>query len=281
MKKIIITTTLFLLPFVCSAADIRPGTDDYLVANGWTEEQLTTAMATEGREFFASTTGEGTATDPVGDVLSRVGTHPLINYGWGDISEAKLTKDLTHQCWSVDFTVAEEIPQTTTAQVNFLVYMDGDNDLTNNAPDGVRVGTDKEFSIKNDENGWSADYRWYNSAENARTWATNKETKATFAFSGNTLNVCIPFAEVGEDITPIWRAAAAVYDGTNVEFDVAQNTGFPPVKGEADNTANQSGSSWMGLLNWRMLEIAGGVVVLLIVIKVVFWLIGKKKKKLS
>ena len=269
--------TVLFSPVFCFASDIRPGTDDYLINNGWTEEQLTTNMATEGREFFATTTNEATINDPIGDVLSRTGTHPLINYAWGDVTETKLTKDNTRQCWSADITVAAEIPVTATIQANFLIYMDGDNDINNNAPDGIRANTDKEFSIKNSETGWSADYRWYNSAANALTWAVNKETKSTFTFSGNTINVCIPFAEVGENITPIWRTAVAIYDGTNTQIDVAQNTGFPPIKGEIDNTINQSGNSWISLLNWQSLEIIGGVILLIGLIKLAVWLVAKKK----
>jgi len=276
MKKVFLIAFLFTLPFFCLAADIRPGTDDFLIANGWTETQLSTPMATEGREIFSATIGEKSINDPVGDVLSRTGTHPLITNAWGDITNTELKKDNARQCWSVNFTMAADIPASSTIQANFLVYMDGDNDNKNNAPDGVRIGTDKEFSIKNSETGWVADYRWYNSAANALTWAINKDTKSTFTFNKNTLNVCIPFAEVSADITPTWRAAAAIYDGANTQIDVGQNTGFPPVKGEIDNTANQSENSWLSLLNWRALEVVAGIVVLLIAIKLGFWFLRKK-----
>ncbi|MFA6131954.1 MAG: hypothetical protein WC702_02720 [Patescibacteria group bacterium] len=279
MKKALIISVLIFVPFFCSAADIRPGTDDYLIANGWTEEQLTTTMATEGRETFAATTGEAKVEDPSGDVLSRTGTHPLINNAWGDITAVEIKKDETRQCWSADFTMAADIPATSSVQANFLIYMDGDNDVTNNAPEGVRANTDKEFSIKNSEDGWSADYRWYNSAYNALTWAINKDTTSTFAFNGNKLNVCIPFAEVGADITPIWRAAVAIYDGTNTQVDVAQNTGFPPIKGETDNTVNQTSVNYLkNLLSWQTLEFFGGLVVLAGLVKLVVWLIKRKKK---
>jgi len=279
MKKVLLTAIIFAIPAFCLAADIRPGTDDYLIANGWTEEQLTTNINTEERESFSATTGEAVIEDHVGDVLSRTGTHPLITNAWGDISKVEFKKDSSRQCWSVDFLMATDIPSTSSMQANFLVYMDGDNDITNNAPEGVRVGTDKEFSIKNSETGWAADYRWYNSAPNALTWAINKETVSTFSFEANKLNVCIPFAEVGENITPVWRAAVAIYDGTNTQIDVAQNTGFPPAKGETNFTANQSENSWASLLNWQALGIVAGIAVLLFVIKTVFWFLKKNKKQ--
>jgi hypothetical protein len=277
MKKILVSALFFLTPFFCLASDIRPGTDDYLIANGWTEEQLSTNAATEAREFFASTTSEAVVNDPYGDVLSRTGTHPLITNAWGDITEVELKKDEDKQCWSIDFTLAGDIPASSAVQANFLIYLDGDNDTTNNAPEGVRANMDKEFSIKNSETGWVTDYRWYNSAPNALTWAINKDTASTFVFDGNKLNVCIPFSEVGKEITPIWRAAVAIYDGTNTQIDVVQNTGFPPIKGETNNTINQTGNSWKSLLNWRALGIVSGVVILLGLIKTVFWFIEKKK----
>lgn len=278
MKRALVSILLLITPLLCSATDVRPGTDDYLIANGWTEEQLTTNAATEAREFFGSTTGEAAINDPVGDVLSRTGTHPLITNAWGDITEVELKKDESRACWSADFTTASDIPATATIQVNFLLYMDGDGDTSNNAPEGVRANMDKEFSIKNSESGWVTDYRWYNNALNAQTWATNKDTTLTFVFAENKLNICIPFTEVGEDITPIWRAAIAIYDGTNTQIDVAQNTGFPPVKGETNNTTNQTTSSWMTLLNWPALGIVASGIALIGLTKLVFWLIGKKKK---
>jgi hypothetical protein len=278
MKKFLLAIFLITVPLLCSAADIRPGTDDYLINNGWNEERLSTDAATEEREFFASTTGEETVKDPVGDVLSRTGTHPQINYGWGDITEAGLVKDTIRQCWSVDITVAEEIPLTVPVQVNFWFFVDGDGDQTNNAPDGIKVNTDKEFVVKNNQNSWTADYRWYNSAPNARTWATNKDTLSTFTFEKNELNICVPFTEVGQDITPIWRTALAIYNGTNTQVDVAQNTGFPPIKGERDNTTNQKNGLWPSLLDWRTLGAVGGLIVLVGLIKIVFWFVEKKKK---
>jgi len=279
MKKVLLTAIIFAIPVFCLAADIRPGTDDYLIANGWTEEQLTTSVNTEERGPFASTTGEAISEDSIGDILSRTGTHPLITNAWGDISKVELKKDSLKQCWSANFLMAADIPSASSMQANFLVYMDGDDDITNNAPEGVRIGTDKEFSIKNSEIGWITDYRWYNSAPNALTWAVNKETASTFFFEGNKLNICIPFAEVGENITPVWRAAVAIYDGTNTQIDVAQNTGFPPAKGQTDNTANQSKNSWASLLNWKALVVEVGIVILMVAIKLVFWFLKKKKKQ--
>lgn len=279
-KTALFISFLLLTPsFVFSTSALRPGTADYLVANGLTKAQLTTDLATDAREAFLAAVGETTVSDPVADVLSRTGTYPKINYGWGDIVETKISKDVNRQCWSVDIVMAEEIPVSNSVHVNFLIFMDGDNDTTNNAPNGVRSGMDKEFNLKNSQTNWAVDYRWYNSKPNALTWAVNKETAATFSFDSQKINVCVPFAEVAETLTPTWRIGATIFDGTNTQLDLAPGPGFPPPPGETYatwSTANDS-TNPSGLLNWNALMTVLGLVILGAVVKMVFWIIEKKK----
>jgi hypothetical protein len=287
-KKIsfLISLTVLFVPFFVLAADSpRPGTDDYLIDNGLTEIQLTTKTATEKREPFIDLKGETTTTDPVGDVVSRYGTHPQTNYGWGDLTNASLAKNNDKQCWQFDFTVAEEIPASPVSlQSNLLVYLDSDNNLENNATTGVRINTDYEVSIKYDQkNGWITGLRWYN--KEAEFWAINKTTASTFEFNKNNVSVCIPFTEVSAEVTPIWRAALAISDGSNTQIDVVPGTGFPPPTGEtystwqSMNNSTPASTTVNNLVNWNAVIIVTGVIGLIVLIKIVFWIIEKKKKQ--
>ncbi|HBR80613.1 MAG: hypothetical protein UW63_C0061G0004 [Candidatus Uhrbacteria bacterium GW2011_GWF2_44_350] len=285
MKKIIAILLGFSLlsgASFCLATDYRAGTDDYLVAGGLTEEQLTNNVSTENREPFTSTSGETSVSDPTGDVLSNSGTHPQINYGWADLTSASLEKNSKNQCWLFNMGVAEEIPTNAPWQANFLLYIDRDGDTTNNAPQGVRINTDYEISVKfgsenqNEAPYWFIDMRWYNPEPNF--WAINKETTSTFKFDGKNLNICVPFEEISEDTTPAWRAAAVVSNGQATQVDIAPGTGFPPPSGEFYTTWNTGTTSTNlhNLINWTALEIVGGLILLIVVIKLIFRFIKRK-----
>jgi len=282
-KKIfaICVLTLISSPVFCLASEsFKPGTDEYLKAGGLTEEQLTADVSTEDRESFISASGETSTTDPTGDVLSRSGTHPGINFGWGDLTEASLKKDKTKQCWNFNLKVAEQIPSAAPWQANYLLYIDGDSKTDNNAPTGVRINTDYEISIKYsaEQGGWLSDLRWYNPEPDF--WAVNKETAATFNFNNNELSVCVPFTEISADITPTWRVAAVISDSQNTQVDVAPGAGFPPPKGETYatwGTKNSTSTNFVSLINWQALVVVLGIAVLIGLIKLVFWLVGKRK----
>lgn len=281
MLKIALMTLLTVAPSLCLALEpFHPGTDEYLIFAGLTEEQLTTKVNTENREPFISARGETSITDPTGDVLSRTGTHPEINYGWGDLIATSLSKNNEEQCWLFVLQAAEDFPSSVSWQANFLLYIDSDNNLDNNALEGVRANTDYEISIKfstSDESkkDWYADLRWYNPTTDF--WATNKTTASTLKFKEDQLSVCVPFDEISAEITPTWRTAAAVSDGENTQIDVAPGTGFPPPKGQTYLTWKTS-TNEASLLNWQALGIVIGIAVLLGLIKIVFWFVEKKKK---
>ena len=287
---LIISFMILAMPFfILVDGGHRPGTDDYLLDQGLTEQQLSTPTATEKREPFLNLTDETSIGDEIGDVLSRSGTHPQINYSWGDLTKASLIKNSEKQCWQFDFTVANEIPANPTSLgVNFLIYIDSDGQPENNTNEGIRFGTDYEVSIKYDvkNQDWFTDLRWYNQA--ADFWATNKTSASTFNFGSNNLLVCIPFSEISESVTPDWHIAVALSDGQNTQIDVAPGIGFPPPKGEtyatwktndsttADNQKTSTNS--YSLINWNALITVGILAGLGIVIKLVFWFINKKQK---
>jgi hypothetical protein len=273
-KLVVFTINLLLLSGAgfCLAADFIAGTDGYLVANGLTETQLTTNVATEDREPFISAVGETTISDPTADVVSRTGTHPTLNYGWADLTSASLKKNETNQCWLFTLQTAEDIPTSAPWQANFLLYIDHDADTSNNAPQGVRINTDYEIAVKygtEDENiapQWFTDFRWYNPEPDF--WATDKETASTFEFKGNQLNICVPFSEISSEVTPTWRAAAVGSDGKATQIDVVPGAGFPPPLGETYPTWDSSVNStnYAGLINWASLGIVlTGIAVVVVV----------------
>ncbi|MFH1253268.1 MAG: hypothetical protein V1664_02980 [Candidatus Uhrbacteria bacterium] len=285
--SLLIVGTWLVPSFVLAANSIRPGTADYLVGNGLTEQQITPETATEKREPFISLTGETVYIDPIGDVLSRVGTYPQINYGWGDLTKVELKKNNEKQCWQFGLNVAQEIPPNTPSlQANFILYIDRDGILENNAPQGVRINTDYEVSIKYDivdkENpGWETGLRWYN--KETDFWAVNKTTASTFEMKGSNLSVCVPFAEIPAEVIPTWRVAAAISDGGNTQIDVAPGAGFPPPLGETyatwQPTIDQPSTESLSLLNWNALMIIVAVIGLIVLVKIVFWIVEKRKLK--
>lgn len=282
MQKITLIAFLLLLPLFCFALEpFHPGTDEYLISAGLTEEQLTTKVNTEDREPFVSAEGETSITDPTGDVLSRTGTHPGINYGWGDLISAGLVKDNEKQCWLFTMQTAEEFPPAVSWQANFLFYIDHDGLVDNNAPEGVRINTDYEVSVKfsasnEEKKEWYVDLRWYNPATDF--WATNKTTASTFGFDKNRLSLCVPFSEISTEVIPTWRTAAAVSDGEATQVDVAPGAGFPPPKGQTYPTWGTM-TNKTSLLNWQALEIIGGIIILLAIIKLISRLINKRRSK--
>jgi hypothetical protein len=228
--------TIFLAAPVAALA-AAAGTNGHLREIGYSDAQLSTEATTENREAFKLAEGAGRVEDPLGDVLDRFGVTSGILQPWGDIERATLLKNDEAQAWDLTVTLGGALPDAPTYQAQFYLYMDIDGDAANNDPQGVRVGTDAEFSVRyGAEKGWFADYRWYN--KDADFWAMNKETASTFERNGNQLVLHVPFAEARADLAPYWRAAVAVADGPKTQIDVAPGTGFPPPLGEtypADN----------------------------------------------
>lgn len=238
MKQLLAILTLLSLPLVSLAAGPTPGTNEYLKSVGYTDDQLNQKVATEQREAFPIAEGAVAVQDPVGDVLDRVGDTSPVHDPWGDVTSASLTKDESAGNWVFTTTVAGTIPPTPTDKINFLFYVDGDGDKTNNETQGVRADTDMEYTIRygaTDAQGtvaWNLAFRWYNGAADAKTWATNKTTAGTFDIKDGTVTLRIPFSEISKDVTPRWRMAAALASGSDTEVDVAPAVGFPPPQGQ-------------------------------------------------
>ncbi len=238
MKYFLATLVLLSFPLAAMASGPNAGTDDYLRSIGYTNEQLSAGVATEERESFLIAEGARSVSDPVGDVLDRVGDSTTLAEPWGDLTGASLAKDETTGTWVFTATVADAIPDKPDQKFNVLFYVDIDGNRDNNETQGVRADTDAEYTVRYgqiDEQGtlaWNLGFRWYNAAENAQTWATNKDTAGTFEVSGDTVTLRIPFSEMNADVTARWRAATAVTDGTTTEIDVAPTVGFPPPKGQ-------------------------------------------------
>ncbi len=220
-----------LLPALALAAAPAAGTSDYLRSLGYTEAQLSPVATTEQREAFEISTGAGNVDDPVGDVVDRKGGATSLTEPYGDISSVSLTKNDATQTWNAVITVEGWIPEKTEKKTQLSIVVDTDGDVTNNAPGGVRVGTDAEFTVQTTpETPWYTDFRWYN--KDADFWALNKETKSTFTVAGGTIAMQIPYSELSGDIIPSWRVVLAVADGNASEIDVVPGIGFPPPKGE-------------------------------------------------
>lgn len=246
---------IFLLAIPTSAFAATAGTDEYLRELGYTDTQLSTEVVTEDREAFFGADGIGRIEDPIGDVVTRFGTTSEIREPWGDISLATVAKNEETQAWDVTVTLGGAIPETPGRAAQLFVYLDADGDASNNAPDGIRIGTDAEFSVQYDAtNGWYADFRWYNA--NAIFWAVNKDTAATFDVVGDTVTVHIPFAEAPSTLTPRWRVAMAVADGSETQIDVAPGTGFPPPKGETYPGMNGASDPVLSSVAWSVLILA-------------------------
>ncbi len=234
MTRHFLAIAIFLtVPFSALASEWVAGTNGYLMWLGYTDAQLTARVATEDREPFQTAEGTGALEDPFGDVVSRWGETSAIEYPWGDLSSVTVTKNETTQTWDVAFAHGAAVPEklTDTQKAQWFVYLDSDGDIANNALEGIRVGADAEFSVQyNQEHGWYADFRWYNKTTDF--WATNKETKMTFAMDGGTVTLRIPFSEAPETLAPHWRASMGIVEGTAMQIDVVPGVGFPPPKGE-------------------------------------------------
>ena len=220
-----------LLPTLALAAAPAAGTSDYLRSLGYTDAQLSPVATTEQREAFEISTGAGNVDDPVGDVVDRKGGVASVTEPYGDVSRVTLTKNDAAQTWDAVVTVGETIPEKIDKKIQLSIVVDVDGDDVNNAPEGVRVGTDAEFTVQTTpEHPWYTDFRWYN--KDANFWATNKETASTFEIQGETISMHIPFSELPGDVTPSWRVILAVANGNDSEIDVVPGIGFPPPKGE-------------------------------------------------
>jgi hypothetical protein len=251
---------LILLVSPLTAFAATAGTDGYLREIGFTDAQLSTPFATEGREAFAGLEGTGRVDDPAGDVVDRTGVTSEINEPWGDILWAELKKNDTAQAWDLTVSFADNIPAAPTKQVQLFFLADADGDKTNNALEGYRIGTDAEFSVLySEKEGWHTNFKWFNNE--AAFWAVNKETTATFSIEKNLISMQIPFAELASTLAPNWRVLAAVADGPKSQIDVAPGVGFPPPKDQtypvpAPNASfPNSPSTWVAI---TILAIAGG-----------------------
>jgi len=229
ISTLAIAATIF--PTLAFAATPVAGTSDYLRSIGYTDAQLSSTATTEQREAFSSAVGIGSVSDPLGDEVDRKGGATTVNVPFGDLSNATLTRDDAAQTWDVVITLGGTIPENPTEKIELFILMDSNGDLSDNAPDGVRIGTDREFVVQRTaEHEWYTDYRWFN--KGPQFWAVNKETASTFEIAGDTIAYHIPFAEVSGDATPTWRVVMTVANGGNSEIDVAPGIGFPPPKGE-------------------------------------------------
>ncbi len=258
--KTVLTLTIcaFLLTPLTAEfkSEPRAGTNDYLRSIGYTDEQLSSGTKTEEREPFASAQGAVALQDPVGDVLNRYGASADILVPWADLVGVALKKNESQEQWVVTFTLAEDLQDRPSGKANVLFYVDGDENSTNNAPDGIRAETDREFSIEyTPELSWYTDYRWYNAPEDF--WAMNVETAMAFTMSGRDITFLIPFAELPGNLNPTWRAAVAASDGTYTQVDVAPGVGFPPPIGETYPTAAPAtGFDWVQFFGFFLILMA-------------------------
>lgn len=235
MKRLLLAIVFLLLPLAASAADFRPGTDDYLrLKLGMTPEQLSEGIPTEEREPFATMRGEASADDPLGDVLDRAGRTTTLQHPWGDLDGVTVERKEGDGVWEIRAKLGGPLPTKPSDKVALYVYADADGEAVNNAPnEGVRGGMDAEFALQhNQDAGWYTDFRWYNSAENAKAWGIDRETAMRFRISGDTVTLSIPLSEVPAP-EPSWRIVMGISDGNRTQIDVAPGEGFPPPKGSA------------------------------------------------
>jgi hypothetical protein len=280
MKKILVALALLALP-VSVFAEVAPaGTDAYLKDTlGWSTARLTTPIPTEGRQPFDVATGEGTANDPLGDVLSNFGVETSLNEPWGDIAKATLAKDQAHGTWDFQVTLGGDVPATFTDKAVLFVYADADGNPANDSPDlGVKLGMDSEWSIQhNAQKGWYTAFRWYNPAPTAKVWAVNKTTKATFKVAKDVFAVSIPFAEMPATATPHWRVAMAIQKDTQTEIDVAPTVGFPDAKSATPPAAPPT-PSWTDRLVAFISQPVNDVVLAVLVLGAGSLVYSKRKK---
>lgn len=234
MKTLIgffVVTFLFLPLSGQMKNEPRAGTDDYLRAIGYSDEQLTLRLTTEERAPFLMAENAANIKDPIGDVLNRFGATTEMQVAWADIIGAALEKNEAAEVWIATFLFAAPLPERPTIGVNVLLYADADGDTENNEPNGIRGGADREFALQfTDDRQWETDFRWYNAP--ADFWAVNKETAMSFKVLEDSIVFKIPFSELPGDLAPRWRVAMAVSDGTYTQIDAAPGVGFPPPVGE-------------------------------------------------
>jgi len=284
--KHLLAIIFLLLPLsaFAHATEGTPGTDEYLRnVLGWSNERLTTAVATEDREAFDVAVGETSVDDPLGDVLDRNGTESKIHDPWGDIERVTLIKNKVKKTWDFQVTLGANLPSAIVGKAAMYVYADADGKAENNSPDpGVKLGMDSEFGLLYNAKGWHTGFRWFNSDPKANIWATDKTTKSTFKVSKNVISFSIPFAEMSGDITPEWRVVMALEHSGATEVDVAPTDGFPAAKPAPTPTPQYTPSSspvGEAILKWFVEtdKILLGAVV--IVAGYLVWLIWSAKKK--
>ncbi|OGL95549.1 hypothetical protein A2348_04160 [Candidatus Uhrbacteria bacterium RIFOXYB12_FULL_58_10] len=256
--KYSIAVILLLIPLSAFAA--TAGTDEYLRSLGYTGAQLSTETTTEERQAFQLAEGAGRVEDPLGDVLDRFGITSTILQPYGDISRVVLEKNDDTQTWDVAVTLGGAVPDAPTNRTQIFFYADADGETTNNAPEGIRAGTDVEFCAQYDAaKDWYTDFRWYN--PEADFWGVDKKTTATISIDGGEMTFHIPFAELSSSFSARWRVVIALADAAKTQIDTAPGTGFPPPKGESYpvQTTGLSGTmAWLGKLA-LFLAIAYGV----------------------
>lgn len=252
-----IISTILLMPVLTMAKHtIRAGTDDYLRYElGYTGEMLAEQIVTEKRENFKKASGQTKVTDPLGDVLDRLGATSSIQAPWGDIETAQVSLNTLEQAWEIKVEMGGLVPGVVSQEkAQLFVYMDSDGAYSNNDYDGTGVDMDKEFSLQyNEDEGWYTDYKWYNAPEDF--WAFNEETAATFLITGKTMTVYVPFDEVAYDADVHWRVIMALKDGTATQIDVAPTVGFPA---PLDSERPEEKFQWPELTaGWIVLIVSG------------------------
>ncbi|MBI2551327.1 hypothetical protein HYV73_03205 [Candidatus Uhrbacteria bacterium] len=279
-KSFLVASLLALVLFPESAlakSPYRPGTDDYLrQVLQRTDAQLAQGLVTEKREPFHLVEGIGQASDPMGDVLSKVGTSTPLALPWSDLVSADLRPNDAIDSWNIVLELADAFPETFKKgqKVNVTLFFDADGDSTNDAMEGVSAGTDTEFRLVYDEPSgqWQKKFRWYN--KEATFWAVDKETIMTYKIQGDTIMYEIPYTELPKQDMPRWRAMIAIEDGSNTAVDVLPEAGFPPPKGETyPLPASPPPNLWFAF--------GGGIIVLLT--PVLWWRIKlwRSKRKTS
>lgn len=268
MHRIFLLLVGLLSPFGVFAQAQHAGTANYLIETlGYTQDELTQQAITENRQAFDRAIGEKNISDPIGDVLDRLGVLSHLSVPWGDIEHVRVEKNQETRNWIVTTTLAQPVPARPTFQVQLFVYMDADPGENEDA--GIRANMDREFSYKyNPTTDWHTGYRWYN--PEPQFWAQNKTTAATAQIENTQIIMEIPFEEVPSDLSPPWRVVMAVSDtGGRTQVDAAPTVGFPPPVGEQPRKAPS-------VLNPSLGIVLGLTVALLVVI---FGCVAYKKRR--
>lgn len=219
---------LLLAPLAAFAHDVPPieraGTDDYLRDEaGFTDADLSFSIVTEKREAFLLSHETESATDPLGDVLTRYGTSSNMHVPWGDLQSADATKN-TDGSWTFRVVSATDIPKSPSHQAQFLLLVDRDGNPENNDLSGIHGNMDAEFAVTRTENGWKTGFRWFN--KDADFWAIDQKTAATFVLEKNVFSLTIPEAELPHGASS-WRIMLALANGGDTQIDAVPGVGFP------------------------------------------------------